>query len=312
MPARLRQLVGPVMALLLFGLAVKLLYGEIQKVTWEEFRAGLVDVPVEYLLIAVFLVALNYGMLSCYDLLALRYVRAAIPLRRVLLVSFLGYSLGNNLGTLLAAAPIRYRFYLRWGLTHRQIVAAMTVLGATFWSGLGLLAGVTLSVAPIPLPPQVPLPFGTQVLGFIALGATGTYLAICGIFTFPIVLHKNVRLRLPSLGLATVQMSIAAVDLVISATALYLVLPATAEVPFLTVMAAFLLGIMVSLITQVPGGLGVLELILFALLQDSVGGAVIASVLLFRVIYYILPLIGGMITLVAHEIYSGALEAKKT
>ena len=31
------------------------------------------------------------------------------------LVSFIGFSLGNNLGAILAATPIRFRYYSQWG-----------------------------------------------------------------------------------------------------------------------------------------------------------------------------------------------------
>ena len=98
-----------------------------------------------------------------------------LPLRRVVLVSFLGYSLGNNLGTLIAAAPIRYRFYHRWGLTHTQIVALMSVLALTFWSGVCVLGGVALTLAPIELPAKYALPFGTRTLGIILLSVTAFY-----------------------------------------------------------------------------------------------------------------------------------------
>ena len=108
-----------------------------------------------------------------------------------------------------------------------------------------------------------------------------------------------------------VQTSVAAVDLLISATALYLVLPGDAIVPFAIVLAAYLVGIAASLLSQIPGGLGVLEVILLTLLRESVGESVIASVLIFRMLYYILPLMFGMVTLVAHEIYGGAVEVRK-
>jgi len=298
------------MACILFALAVRMLVREAGKVTWEEFTAGLTGVPLPYLLTATFMVALNYGLLICYDILALRYVCRALPLRRVALVGFLGFSLGNNLGTLLAAAPIRYRFYHRWGLTHRQIVALISVLALTFWSGVCVLGGIVLVLSPIELPAKFALPFGTRTLGVILLSIVIIYALVCFVWHRPWPIG-HLRLRPPRLGLATTQASVAAIDLIISATTLYLVMPADAIVPFPTVLAAYLVGITVSLITQVPGGLGVLELILWTLLKDTVGKPVLASVLIFRVLYYILPLLVGMVTLVAHEIFSGAMEARE-
>lgn len=297
------------MALVLFVFAIRLLGNEAAKVSREDFIHGLTSVHPAYLFIAALLVALNYGFLICCDLLALRYVRRVLPLRRVALVSFLGYSLGNNLGTLMAAAPIRYRFYHRWGLSHTQILALVSVLGIAFWSSVCLLGGIVLTLAPIELPAKYEMPFGTRTLGIILLSISICYGLVCAFWRKPWPIGK-LHLRPPSLGLATAQAIMASVDLLISATALYLVMPGNAMVPFPTVLAAFLVAIVISLISQVPGGLGVLELILWTLLKDTVGESVLASVLIFRILYYFVPLFLGMIVLAAHEIFSGAVEAR--
>jgi uncharacterized membrane protein YbhN (UPF0104 family) len=226
------------------------------------------------------------------------------------MVSFLGYSLGNNLGTLLAATPIRFRFYTRWGLSPSQIVVMISILGLTFWSGLWFLGGTVLVLVPVDLPDQVSLPFGTRTLGIILLSLAIGYLMVCFLWRKPWPIGQ-LHLRPPEPGLMAVQASVAAVDLLISATALYLVLPGDSVVPFAIVLAAYLVGIAVSMLTQVPGGLGVLELILLTLLKDSVGESVLASVLIFRLLYYIFPLLFGMLTLVAHEIYGGAVQARE-
>ena len=307
---KLRAIAGPVFAAILFVLAIRLLIHEAQSITWDEFMAGLTGVPPLYLAFAAFLIALNYGLLISYDLLALRYLCRSLPLRRVALVSFLGYSLGNNLGTLLAATPIRFRFYSRWGLSPSQIVVLISILGLTFWSGLWFLGGTVLVCVPVELPSQVSLPFGTRTLGVILLALAIGYLIVCSVWRKPWPIGE-LHLRPPEPGLMSVQASVAAVDLLISATALYLVLPGDSVVPFAVVLAAYLVGIAVSLITQVPGGLGVLEVILLTLLKESVGDSVLASVLIFRFLYYILPLMVGMVVLVAHEIYGGAVEARQ-
>ncbi|MDG2219792.1 MAG: UPF0104 family protein [Rubripirellula sp.] len=307
---KLRAVAGPALAGVLFLLAIRLLVHEAQSITWEEFMAGLTGVPPLYLAFAALLIALNYGLLISYDLLALRYLCRSLPLRRVALVSFLGYSLGNNLGTLLAATPIRFRFYTRWGLSPSQIVVMISILGLTFWSGLWFLGGTVLVLVPVDLPDQVSLPFGTRTLGMILLSLAIGYLMVCFLWRKPWPIGQ-LHLRPPEPGLMAVQASVAAVDLLISATALYLVLPGDSVVPFAIVLAAYLVGIAVSMLTQVPGGLGVLELILLTLLKDSVGESVLASVLIFRLLYYILPLLFGMLTLVAHEIYGGAVQARE-
>ncbi|TWU48788.1 Inner membrane protein YbhN [Rubripirellula tenax] len=306
----LRNVAGPLLAIVLFGLAVRLLVHEANSITWDDFKIGLTSVPTLYLVFAAFLVALNYGLLISYDLLALRYLCRSLPLRRVALVSFLGFTLGNNFGTFLAGAPIRFRFYTRWGLSPSQIVVLISILGLTFWSGLWFLGGTVLVCVPIELPPPYVLPFGTRTLGVILLSLAVGYLLVCTFWQKPWPIGK-LHLRPPEPGLMAVQASVAAVDLLISATALYLVLPGEALVPFTLVLAAYLAAIAVSLISQVPGGLGVLEVILLALLKESVGDAVLASVIIFRTIYYLIPLVFGMTALVIHEIYGGAVEARQ-
>ncbi|MGB7325316.1 MAG: UPF0104 family protein [Rubripirellula sp.] len=306
----LRKLAGPALAIALFALAVRLLVHEANSITWEDFRSGLTGVPNLYLVFAVFLVALNYGLLVSYDLLALRYLCRSMPLRRVALVSFLGFTLGNNFGTFMAGAPIRFRFYTRWGLSPSQVVVLISILGLTFWSGLWFLGGTVLVFVPIELPPPYVLPVGTRTLGVILLSLAVSYLLVCTFWRKPWPIGK-LHLRPPEPGLMAVQASVAAVDLLISATALYLVLPGDSLVPFTLVLAAYLAAIAVSLISQVPGGLGVLEVILLALLKETVGDAVLASVIIFRTIYYLIPLMFGMTALVIHEIYGGAVEARE-
>jgi uncharacterized membrane protein YbhN (UPF0104 family) len=307
--AKLRAFAGPLFAAVIFALAMRLLLHEVTE-HWDQFVAGLTGVPPRYFGFAAVLVVMNYGLYITYDLLALRYLCRSLPLRRVALASFLGYSLGNNLGTLLASAPLRFRFYGRWGLSARQIIVMISILGLTFWSGVWFLGGTVLVLVPIDLPSEVQLPLGTRALGWILLSLAIGYLVVCFVWHKPWPIGR-LHLRPPEPGLMAVQASVAAVDLLISATALYLVLPGDAVVPFATVLAAFLAGIAISMMTQVPGGLGVLELILLKLLRDSVGDSVLASALIFRVIYYLLPMILGMILLVGHELYRGAVEARE-
>ena len=169
---------------------------------------------------------------------------------------------------------------------------------------------MVLVAVPIELPEEVPVPVGTRTLGFILLGMAAAYLSVCFLWrkSWPI---GGLRLRAPEPGLMAAQASVSAVDLLISATTLYLVLPTDAMVPFSLVLASFLMAFAVSLVTQVPGGLGVLEVILLTLLRDTAGDSVLASVVIFRLLYFVLPLLVGMVMLVGHEIYGGAVEAKQ-
>ncbi|WP_164100576.1 lysylphosphatidylglycerol synthase transmembrane domain-containing protein [Candidatus Laterigemmans baculatus] len=298
---RLRAIAGPLLGLILFAAAIVLLVREAQEIEWEDFVAGLTGVPRIYLAFAALLIALNYCLLMTYDLLALRYVRRALPLRRVALVGFLGYALGNNLGTLIAATPLRFRFYSSWGVPPRQVMAICILLGLTFWSGVSWLGGIVLLAVPLELPAGIDLPVSTRVLGGCLLSLGIFYAAVCIFWQRPLPI-RTLHVRPPRPSLMGLQTSVAMLDLTISATALYLVLPPTATVPFALVLAAYLVGIAASLLTQIPGGLVVLELILLKLLEDSVGKAVIGSLLIFRLMYYVAPLLIAVPVLFIYEL----------
>jgi glycosyltransferase 2 family protein len=63
------------------------------------------------------------------------------------------------------------------------------------------------------------------------------------------------------------------------------------QVDFASVLNALLVSAVAGLITHVPGGLGVLEAVFIGMLQSQVAQAeLLAAVLGFRAIFYLLPL----------------------
>jgi phosphatidylglycerol lysyltransferase len=63
-------------------------------------------------------------------------------------------------------------------------------------------------------------------------------------------------------------------------------------VPFLAFLSAFLAGQLGSFVLPVPGGLGVFEAVVMLLAPRAAQGpAVLAALLLYRVIYYLIPLL---------------------
>jgi uncharacterized membrane protein YbhN (UPF0104 family) len=280
-----------------------LLVREAQSISWDDFVAGVTGIAPLDLLLAATLIGLNYFMLFTYDLLALRHIKQSLPVRRVALVGFLGYALGNNLGTLVAATPLRFRLYTAWGLKAKQITAIVVILGLAFWSGVFWLGGIVLIAVPIPVPPEVSLPFSTEIFGW-ALLAAGMVLAATSLFWRRPLPLGAVAIRPPAFSLLALITTVAMMDLTVSALALYLVLPSQSLIPFATLLAAYLIGITASLVTQVPGGLVVLELILLKMLSSSVGKTVIGSLLIYRLLYYVAPLIVAVILLVVYEVRS--------
>ena len=308
--SRLQRLVGPVFGLILFGVAISFLYKKMQEITWNEFLAGLAGIPIGFHVLAVILVGLNYLVLTGNDVLAVHYVGASranqdgeqqgLSYRRILTVSFLGYAFGNNIGAVAAGVPIRVRFYKSWGLGTGQVVALIAFVSLSFWIGICSTAGIVLSLVEVPTPKSLELPVTSRILGFVLLAILSVYIVACIWWRRPFQ-AAGLQLRPPGPQLMVLQIAVASFDLMLASTTLYVLLPTDIPAPYLQVAGVYLLALAAAMITQVPGGLGVLEAILLSLLATADGAAILGSLLIFRIYYYVVPLLVAAVILVAFE-----------
>jgi uncharacterized membrane protein YbhN (UPF0104 family) len=95
--------------------------------------------------------------------------------------------------------------------------------------------------------------------------------------------------RMPTLRLTLLQIVVGIVDICLVASVLYLLLPASAGIAFLPFLAVYLASILVGVLSHVPAGLGVLESMLLLLLPHVPPEQLLAAVLIYRVIYELIP-----------------------
>ncbi|QDV58132.1 lysylphosphatidylglycerol synthase domain-containing protein [Rosistilla oblonga] len=310
---RLKKIAGPVFGLILFSVAASFLYKKTQEITWDEFAAGVANIPLAYHLLACLLVALNYFVLTGNDVLAVQFVgagssgaeegRPRLSYRKVGLVSFLAYAFSNNIGAVAAGIPIRVRFYSGWGLGTAQIVALLAFTSLSFWVGVCMVGGVVLSIAEIPMPPKIDLPVSSRILGFTLLAAIALYAALCTWWRRPLPL-AGLKLLPPGPALMRKQIVVASMDLILVATTLYVLLPSGISASYLQVVGVYLLALAAAMLTQVPGGLGVLEAILLTLLASSDEAVILGALLIFRIYYYVVPLLVASVVLATVEVRS--------
>lgn len=299
------RLLGPLLVLLIFSGAVWLLCtqltaAEMQKVG-QRLREIVATSPCAIVL-AVGLTVANYVILVGYDLLAVRYVGVTLSLRRVALASFTAYACGYNFGSTLAGTSVRYRLYSAWGIPPIKILQLLIILALTFWFGLLALAGVVFIVAPLAMPPILHLPFAdTRPFGIILLSVALVYVGLSALHCGSVRLLRW-RLPVPPFKLTVYQVLIASADLLLVAGVLYALWPASEPVGYLGVLGIYMLVFVSGVLTHVPGGYGVMEAVLVTIMPDfGARSDVIASWLLFRVIYYIIPLLFAAVLLGWHE-----------
>jgi phosphatidylglycerol lysyltransferase len=298
---RLARLAGPLVVLAIFTAAVWLLYRELHHYHYRDIRASLAAIPAGWIWTAVVLTVLNYVVLIGYDYLAVRSIGHPLPLGRIAVASFIGYVTSYNFGALLGGTSVRYRLYSNWGLSAVEIVKLLTLLLVTFWIGFFALCGVVFVSGEVVVPPRFNLPFADiRLLGAALLVLVALYLGLCAWRREPIQ-FRGWEISLPSLRVVPAQIVIASADLLLAAATLYVLLPPSMGVSYPRFLGVYLLGILAIIFTHVPGGLGVFELVVLTMLSPSQPQQVLSSLLVFRAVYYLFPLLIATTMLAVHE-----------
>ncbi len=302
MKDRLLQWLPPVVGALLFSVAAWVLHHELQSVHLSDLRPALSALPADHVLLALFLVALNYLILTSYDQLAFVYIRKRLARWRISMASFLGYAVSNSVGfALLSGTSVRYRFYSRWGLGAADLSRVVFFYTTTPWVGLLALGGCSLIGYPSVRLESI-LPQGSaQLIGAALLATVIGYFLLCALRRAPFSL-RGFELRVPVPSLALAQLAASVADWALAAAVLYALLPADAP-PFGIVLGIFLFAQILGLLSHIPGGLGVFEGVVVLLLGPYLPPAqILTALLLFRLIYYVLPLSLALLFLLADEV----------
>ncbi len=307
---RLKPFFGPALALALLAAAVWAISAQLAQYNLDEIMASLFSETDRDVLLAFGLTAANFIVLAGYDILALSYIGHPLPPHRPVLASFAGNAFSNTIGlSTLAGSTVRYRLYSSWGLSTGEIAKIVVFTTLTLWLGLFSIGGIIFTVRPLPLPDWITLPFSTtRPLGLALLVPPALYLYAAARKETPWRIGK-LTLLLPPFKSALLQVAVASLDWALAAAVLYALLPPWANVSFPLLLGAFLLGQIAGLVSQVPGGLGVFESCLLFLLSPRIPApALFATLVAYRVVYYLVPLVLAAALLAARE----ALAARKS
>lgn len=306
MRAKVFNQVATLFGLALFGWALWVLYHELKVYHYRDIVRNLQSLPLSWLLAALGLAFLDYAVLTGYDRLAFKYLHHPLAYKKIALTSFIGYAFSHNIGlTVLTGGSVRYRFYSAWGLSAMEIAKVVLFCGLTFWLGFFLVGGFAFWLQPLVLPEKLALPFHSlRWLGWFFLVLIALYLALCFSRSprFKRLKISKVEFSLPSPGVAAAQLAVSALDWILVASVLFVLLPRSDHLGFPTFLAIFLLAQIAGMVSQIPGGLGVFETVILLLLEAYYpASAVLGTLLAFRGIYYLLPLGGAIVLLGSHE-----------
>ncbi len=300
----LRPWLGPAFGIALFAAALWILHHELRAYSYKEVMASLSALPRWRVGLGFALTAASYGLLTGYDALACRYLAQPLRYRQIALASFVGYAFSHNVGaSFLGGGAIRYRLYSSWGLGAGEIATIVAFNGITFWLGFLLLTGLALLLEPAAAVSARTLPAGAEAtVGAICVGLVVAYVTWSAVRRTPLRV-RGFELRIPPLGLTLVQLTLSTLDWAIAASVLYVLLPPSHTLGFGRFLAAFMLAQVAGLASHLPGGLGVFEtVILLGLSPYLPGSAVLGSLVVYRIVYYVVPLLAAGALLGAYEL----------
>ncbi len=287
------------------GIAVSALSHLLDGVEWSDIRAALSRIGWPRLFAAAAVTTVSYGVLTGYDVVALQIVGRRVRYARAALASFTSYVFSHNFGfALLTGGTARLRIYQPAGLTIGEVAHIMVLTGVTFWSGVLLLLGFglivqpgTMAVAGVALSYPVHAAIGAS--SFVLLAAVLAALKRRG-GRMIVVFGRSIPL--PSVSQALAQIILASIDIILAATALFVLLPGAGAALFPALLLGYLVAIVTGLITHAPGGVGVFEAVMLVSLPEVDRASLFAALLAYRVVYYLVPLAIGMLLFGIHEL----------
>lgn len=278
-----------------FILAAFMLWWQLREYSLSDIFHALVNIPFVNLLAACIACLAGYICLSLYDYLALRYIGARVSWWKWMLAGMLGFAISNNAGNaVVSGGAIRYRLYTRWRINGGDIVKMITFSGLTFFMGCSLIVIIGYMLVPSRILEQsLGASVGINTLFIICMATVLAYFATTIFFSKKSIKIGKIKFHIPTTKTAFYQMVLGAMDSILAGLVLYFCLLPFVHIPFGTYIGLFVIAQATGVFSQVPGGIGVFESIFLLALPDGVDKAdIFGALLAYRIIYYVLPLIG--------------------
>ena len=301
-PARSRISIAVSLAIVI--VAAMVLYYLLRDVDFGKVVAAFEAQSIWHILIAGSLVAAGYSNLICYDLFALHTIdKRNIPLRVVAFASFTSYTIGHSLGAAtLTCGLVRFRVYSYWQLNLSDIAKIAFFTGMTYWLGNIVVLGGAAAYAPQAFSAVDHLPVSlNRLVGFASILAVLCYLAWLAGGRRRIG-WNNWRVALPGSRGTLLQIGIGALDRILASLSIYMLLPASPAVSFVTVLVVFVIATLLGIVSHAPGSLGVVEAAVLVGLPQYPREDLLAALVTFRVLDFFLPLMLATAMFAAREL----------
>ncbi|MGB5247738.1 MAG: bifunctional lysylphosphatidylglycerol flippase/synthetase MprF [Woeseia sp.] len=293
---------GAVASVVVFGVALWFLHREMAGLSKAAILDHVTAIPLWTLLASTGFAFCSYLVLIGYDATALRYLNRKVPYGQVALTSFMAYAIGHNVGFVsLSGGSIRYRMYSLAGLGGSEIARLVVFVSATFFIGAAGLLGIALLL----MPETQTAIFGLPTLlvkgaGVLLLAVPCVYAALAIMRREPFH-FRDWQVAVPQPSIALSQVVVSVIDMMFASATLYILLEPALHIGYFPFLGIYLLALGAGLVSSLPGGIGVFEAVLVAALPQVEPTALLGTIIVYRLVYYVLPLVLALILMVTHE-----------
>lgn len=306
--------VGIAASIIVIAVAVIVLVRTLASVNWALVLQAVQEKSYERIALAALCVAGAFFTLTFYDLFALRAIgKKHVPYRIAALASFTSYTIGHNIGaTVFTGGAIRFRIYSEWGLTPIDVAKICFLSGLTFWLGNATVLGIGMALHPEAAGAMDQLPTTVnQIIAFTLLGGIAAYLLWLAQGTRQLG-RNGWKIVLPSAKLTLLQIAIGVVDLGFCALAMYILMPDTPYIDFLSLSVVFIMATLLGFASHAPGSLAVFDSAMLIALPRFAPEHVVASILIFRMLYFVVPFAISLTVMGSREIWLNIVEPWQT
>jgi uncharacterized membrane protein YbhN (UPF0104 family) len=296
--------IGVVLSIAIITFAAVALYHNLRDIDLDDLVDALRDTDRHDVVRASLCVAGGYFTLTFYDLFALRTIgRGDVPYRVAALAGFTSYSVGHNIGaSVLTGGAVRYRIYSAWGLDAIAVAKVCFIAGLTFWLGNATVLGLGITFAPQAASAidQLP-PWINRAAAILILSVLGTYVA--WVWRRPRTIGRSGwQVMLPDGPLTLLQIGIGIIDLAFCALAMYMLVPDDPNIGFVSLAVIFVSATLLGFASHAPGGIGVFDAAMLVALWQFEKEELLAGLLVFRLLYYIVPFALSLVILGIREL----------
>ena len=243
----------------------------------------------------------SFLTLGAMEVVTLRAVGAGrVPRRKALAAAFVAHAFSQSVGVaFLSSAAVRLRAYATDALDAVTVARVTMFVTGAISLGLILLASMALpgltpiadpgiSYAPVALLPAI-------VVVFLGWSFTARWRSAA----------RDRSWFSPPLKTAAVLIALAAVDWLVTAFVLFVLLPPALPFSYLVFVSVYLVAQGIGMLSHVPGGAGVFEATILSMLapaaDSEMRAGLVASLIVYRLVYYLVPLGAAVLVAVAIE-----------